>query len=469
MSDSSLMSDHVDLHAHIDADGQVSVDDLPVPVDGGLPSSPTAAVDAVVATAAELAAQLGHSVIAAVSDLRPGHYPLRLRVHADGRSERIWPGDPRLPMDTPTAGAGAPVPPSPRHAAPEEDRSPGLDTAPTHSRMETLDMPVAPTASPLPSSALDAAGLPTVHDLLGGAADPAGRIPAQTGWRRGVSSASGGLIALQPGRAERSARAARRTVMKDFDGPKTVVVVNPKGGAHKTTAALLLAATFGTCRGGYTLAWDNNESRGTLGWRAAPATHGRTAVDLLGEAERISAAPQAGVGDLDAFVRGQGSSQFDVLASDESVDSEVLMNGRSFDQLHTLLRRFYRVIVVDTGNNMRADNWLAAVDAADALVVVSTLREDTAASAAWMIDALRVNGQGDKVARAVTVLSDSGPHQDRGLIDRLTGHFRRHTRSVVRVPYDDALVAGGRTGYADLAPETRESWMFAAAAVADGL
>src|SRR5690625_6213604 len=34
-------------------------------------------------------------------------------------------------------------------------------------------------------------------------------------------------------------------------------------------------------RGGNVLAWDNNETRGTLGWRGIPSDHNRTAVDLL--------------------------------------------------------------------------------------------------------------------------------------------------------------------------------------------
>jgi MinD-like ATPase involved in chromosome partitioning or flagellar assembly len=486
---SDVMSDpSVDLHAQINADGQVSVDDLPVPVDGGDPE------DAVVATAAELAAQLGHPVLAAISDLRPGRYPQRLRISADGRREPVWPGGLGSGSGSGSGfgeasglGADGDSVRTLDYGAREETLTMGhLDRLSSLDNLETLHMPgpdlktqpatPAPAMPPHPhhsagsaASSANAGPLPTVHDLLGGQVDPSGRIPAQSGWRKGVRRASGGLVALQPGRAERGLRSAHRTVQKGLDGPKTIVVVNPKGGAHKTTAALLLAATFGSCRGGYTLAWDNNESRGTLGWRARGAAHNRTAVDLLAEAERIGATPQAGVGDLDAFVRPQGDSQFDVLASDESVDSETLVDGRSFDELHSLLRRFYRILVVDTGNNMRADNWAAAVEAADALVVVSTLREDTAASAAWMIDALRNGGQAEKVARAVTILSDSGPSQDRALTDRLSTHFRRHTRSVVRVPYDQALVDGGRKSYADLSEETRQSWMLAAAAVAEGL
>ena len=58
-------------------------------------------------------------------------------------------------------------------------------------------------------------------------------------------------------------------------------MVNPKGGAGKTVAMLLLAMTFGQKRGGYVLAWDNNETQGTLGMRAQQDFHARTVRDLL--------------------------------------------------------------------------------------------------------------------------------------------------------------------------------------------
>ena len=70
-------------------------------------------------------------------------------------------------------------------------------------------------------------------------------------------------------------------VRRNFGGLRQVTVVNPKGGAGKTVAILLLAMTFGQKRGGYVLAWDNNETQGTLGMRAQQDFHSRTVRDLL--------------------------------------------------------------------------------------------------------------------------------------------------------------------------------------------
>jgi MinD-like ATPase involved in chromosome partitioning or flagellar assembly len=256
-------------------------------------------------------------------------------------------------------------------------------------------------------------------------------------------------------------------VQRPLDGPRTVVVINPKGGAHKTTATLLLAATFGAYRGRSTLAWDNNETRGTLGWRSQHGDHQRTAVDLLDDLHRFED-PAARVGDLDPYVRPQ-SAQFDVLASDEDAASAASIDAFAFRALHRTLQRFYRVLVVDTGNNMRASNWQAAIEAADQVVVVSTVREDTSQSAAWALDALRAAGKEDVVRRAVTVLSDPATRRDPALHQRLHDHFGRLTRVVLDVPYDASLVAGGPLDVDSLSRQTREAWLHVAAAVADGL
>ncbi|RJT92470.1 cobalamin biosynthesis protein CobQ [Cryobacterium melibiosiphilum] len=289
------------------------------------------------------------------------------------------------------------------------------------------------------------------------------------GWQGTVRTLTGGLVSFAPGEPELTHRNAIDRVQQSLRGPRTVVVINPKGGAHKTTATLLLAATFGTYRGGYTLAWDNNETRGTLGWRAQPARHSNTAVDLLRDLERFNDLRSARVGDLDNYVRAQGSTQFDVLASDEDAAASSTIDGQAFNELHTTLSRFYRVIVIDTGNNMRASNWEAALDAADQLVIVSTIREDTAASAAWLVDGLYEKGHEQKVRNAVTVLASPSKVADPQLNRRLHGHFASLTRTVLDVPHDPALVDGGTLSYDALAPATREAWLQVTAAVADGL
>ncbi|MBD7917374.1 chromosome partitioning protein [Cellulomonas sp. Sa3CUA2] len=365
---------------------------------------------------------------------------------------------PAVAPEAPVPSGEVPVAPEPAAAAPAAARAEGRGEARGEARGETR----------AERRASDPAVLPTLDDLLA-ARHPAHEGPAERGWQRTVRRLTFGAVAPRPGAAERARRSQIEAIRRTFDGPRTVVVVNPKGGAHKTTATMLLASTFGLVRGGYTLAWDNNETRGTLGWRSSHADHQRTAVDLLHALPDLTQRGTLRIGDLDSYVRTQQDEQFDVLASDENAASIESVDAASYRALHDVLTQFYRVLVVDTGNNMRASNWQAAVQSADQLVVVSTLREDTAQSAAWALDALRATGQEELVRQAVTILSFPEPKVDKDLRQRLRSHFGALTRAVVEVPHDKALVSGGPIDHANLRPATRDAWLRATAIVADGL
>ena len=386
--------------------------------------------------------------------------------------ERIVPpaapaiGSPATPPAPAPLQAGLPAP------------SPGAPGwAPPGPPAEVSAPRVAPPAAPIftpgppteaPAAAVATSSLPTLSSLLAARPVETGG-PATQGWQAAIRRLTGGLISPRPNPAEQQQRTNIAAVQRSLRGPRTVVVVNPKGGAHKTTATLLISATFGIHRGGYTLAWDNNETRGTLGWRANQARHTNTAVDLLRDLDRFDPSRGARVGDLDNYVRSQGSAQFDVLASDEDAASAASIDTEAFLSLHRTLSRFYRVIVVDTGNNMRAGNWQAAIDRADQLVIVSTVREDTAQSAAWLIDALRAAGRHEAVRNAVTVLAAPGRDLDGGLSDRLHSHFSQLTRAVLDVPHDEALVPGGPLNIATLSPASRTAWLRVTATIAEGL
>lgn len=333
------------------------------------------------------------------------------------------------------------------------------------------DAPVIPPEEPQPEDGTepDVRRFMTATDFLDRRDASHEHGPATWGWRGAVRRASGGLVNPAMGTAERAHENDRRAIQRDFDGPRTIAFINPKGGAAKTTGVLAAGYTFGTVRGGGVVAWDNNETRGTLGIRGMRGAHRNTTRELLEDLERFTDVYQSRIGDLGAFVRSQGDAHFDVLASDERPDVTGTIRARDFDAVHKLLERFYRVILVDTGNNMRAENWLAAAGAADLLVVTSTVREDTGYSGLWMLDALQDAGYQGLRYKTLTVLSDPSAQVDTKLADDLVDVYRQRTRGVFRVPYDPALVAGSVVPYARLSQQTQRSWLRACAAMAAAL
>lgn len=433
--------------------------------------------DRIVESIRRLAASAGEPVTAIVVD---GAVRWPLIVHPDGtylEATALAETEGGEPASAPRSVTG----PTPIVATPVAAPAPAAPAAPAAAAEPVPESEPAPLPDPEPAPLRSDAArresaqrdpvqrvTPTVDDLLNSRTDRA-KPRATEGWQGAVRRATGGAISPRPGAAEQSRLDRERVVQRRLDAPRTIVVLNPKGGAHKTTSTLLLAATFGTQRGGATLAWDNNETRGTLGWRAQNAPHHRTAVDLLDDLDSFTVPDQASLAALDTYVRTQVDARFDVLASDEDAAASSTIDAAAFDRLHGVLSRYYRLLIVDTGNNMRASNWVAAVAAADQLVIVSTIREDTAASAAWLLDGLREKGFDSKIDDAVTILAAPSAKPDRKLADRLERHFAQVTASVVHVPFDAALVDGGPIDFDALSAETRDAWLTAAAAIAQRL
>ncbi|WKU08627.1 chromosome partitioning protein [Micromonospora sp. HUAS LYJ1] len=276
-----------------------------------------------------------------------------------------------------------------------------------------------------------------------------------------------GLVKLPPGQHEQEVKRDIEMVRRNFGGLRQVTVVNPKGGAGKTVAILLLAMTFGQKRGGYVLAWDNNETQGTLGMRAQQDFHSRTVRDMLRDLGQFQG-PHGRIGDLSQYVRSQGEGMFDVLASDESATGGEMLTAAAFAEIREVVSRFYKLIFVDTGNNVRAQNWQAAMDATDQLVVTMSARNDSAETAARMLDHLEQSGRHRLVRQAVTVVS-MPPSRKEIDLPAIQEHFAARTRAVLLAPYERLIDTGEPIRYGGLSSATRDAWLKIAAAVAEGL
>ena len=291
---------------------------------------------------------------------------------------------------------------------------------------------------------------------------------ATTGVRAAARRGSFGLVRLRPNRREREGRINLAAVRRAFGGLRQITVVNPKGGAGKTVATLMLGLTYGQTRGGFVLAWDNNETQGTLGMRAQPDLHGRTVRDLLRDLDRFTAGAGR-IGELAAYVRAQEDAIFDVLASDEAATAGEMLTARAFREIREVVGRFYKLILVDTGNNVRAENWQAAVDATDQLVITMSARNDSAETAARLLDHLEQTGRRELVRRAVTVVT-MPPHRKEVDPRAIERHFDQRCRvGAAGARTTGTSTRARRCATPALSPESRRAWLRVAAAVADGL
>lgn len=421
---------------------------------------------------------------------QPVYFPAEAEQYPPADPEQTQQAPPQLAPWQSTSGPHVPSaqphqqtfvtqpPPGVFQPQPQLPPQPGPYPVQPHSgAFQTPQQPIQPQAAPQPSTSpeqpttprVDEHGqyIPTAEEFARRREVRPSNPVATMGLRGALRRSTFGLVRPGPGKREQEHRHLVETIRRNFGGLRQVTVVNPKGGAGKTVAVLLLSMTFGQSRGGYILAWDNNETQGTLGMRALQDFHSRTVRDLMRDLDHFQGA-HGRVGDLSQYVRSQGEGMFDVLASDESATAGEMLTAMSFGDLREVVSRFYKLIFVDTGNNVRAENWQAAIDATDQLVVTMSARNDSAETAARMLDHLEQNGRNRLVRQAVTVVSMPPSRRDLD-IPSITRHFSARTRTVMLAPYEKLIDSGEPIRYAQLSTPTRLAWSRIGAAVAEGL
>ena len=291
--------------------------------------------------------------------------------------------------------------------------------------------------------------------------------PAAQGWR-GILTRAG--LRLSPSPAERAERADIAAVSQHWPGPRTIAIVNSKGGAGKTPSTVLLAAVFARYGGAGVLTWDNNQTRGTLGWRTEQGPHDATLLELLPQVERLLS-PSAQAADLARFVHHQTRDRFDVLRSKPTaLAHEQRVEPEDVDAIHAVASKYYRLVFIDSGNDESDPMWLRMIDRTDQLVVATTTRDDHAEAGALLLEALsdRDERSAHLAEQAVVVVTQADSKAPPADVARVADGYRAIAREAVTVPFDPAMV-DGLLRYGSLRPGTQRAWLAAAAAVARGL
>lgn len=356
---------------------------------------------------------------------------------------------------TPTTHRGHTPPPTPLDTDP--------DIAEPGGQTDTSDSPESPlerTSATDPGSPRGRDETPARRSFIDH--DPA--AAAAMSWWDGVLA----RVGLRESPAVVAQRRAERDAARHWAGCRTIAVVNGKGGVGKTMTTAMLAAVFARLGGGNVLAWDNNDTRGTLGWRTEQGLYDTTIKHLLPAAPRLLT-PTAGVADIARFVHHQSDDRYDVLRSNpELLAVDQRITEGEFDLLMQVASRYYRVVIFDSGNDESAPRWLRMIDSAYQLVVPTTGSPESAESAALLLDALRDRDHRSRILaeNAVVIVTEAEP--DPRTTDRIVDGFTGHIRAVARIPFDPALKSGPLR-FDTLRPATRDAWVRATAAVAHGL
>jgi MinD-like ATPase involved in chromosome partitioning or flagellar assembly len=354
--------------------------------------------------------------------------------------------------------------------------------------------PAAAVAAPVPAASSPGAGVPIAGvPASAPAAPPAAPTPAATTdpplTRRAARQsfltreeveepATQGMrgtltrlgIRMSPSEAERREREWTRLVSQHWPGPRTVAVVNGKGGVGKTMTTICVSSVFARHGGAGVLAWDNNQTRGTLGWSTEQGPHDASILDLLPQVDRLLGTG-AQSADLAHFVHHQTRDRYDVLRSKpEVLATQQRFDDTTVDLIHAVAAKFYRLVLIDSGNDETDPMWLRAIERADQIVVPTIGEAKAAESAALLIEGLAERGGhfAELAERAVVVVSAHKHDLREAEVDKIATGFGSLARDVVTIPYDPALGADV-LNYGALRTQTQRAWLSAGAAVARGL
>ena len=276
-------------------------------------------------------------------------------------------------------------------------------------------------------------------------------------------------IPVRPSRAQAQYQENVRITSRHWGGYRVVAVVNGKGGVGKTMTSAMLAAVFARHGGGGVLAWDNNDTRGTLGWRTESSHHDATVQDALAAAARLLELG-AGAGDIAWYVHHQTEDRYDVLRSNpQLLAASQRIGGAEFDQLLQVAARYYRLVIFDSGNDESAPRWLRMIDSAHQLVVPTLAAPESAESAALLLEALIDRDEHSaRLAHDAVVVITQAERGSNAEAARIAAAFGPLVRAVQVIPFDSSMKSGPLR-FEALRPATRRAWVAASAAIAAGL
>lgn len=287
------------------------------------------------------------------------------------------------------------------------------------------------------------------------------RRPApQSGWRKLLHRASGGVINLGQSEHDIGQKALIERVNQPIRGDYSIAVLSLKGGVGKTTVTVGLGITFASLRGDRVIAFDANPDLGTLVQRGPIETRS-TVRDLLldNSISRYS--------DIRRHT-SQGASRLEILASErDPAVSERFSEADYRSALYTL-QRFYNIILTDCGTGLVHSAMAGILNEADALVIVIAPAADAARSGLATLDWLRHHGYSHLVSQAIIVIDSARPGAVSIDIDKLASNFLSRVRGIHGIPFDRHLAEGAEVSLDLMNRKTRQAFIGLAATIADG-
>jgi MinD-like ATPase involved in chromosome partitioning or flagellar assembly len=286
--------------------------------------------------------------------------------------------------------------------------------------------------------------------------------PPEGFWPELVYGVTLSLVNIGDSRPVRARKRLEARIASPVDDARFVPVISRKGGVGATTVTTLLGMALAEVRDDRVLAVDAHPDRGTLAERVSePAA--ASVRDVVHLAPRIQDAD-----DMHELV-GHDRTSLEVLASDADPAQGTPFDGDAYDVVAEVAERFYSVVLTDGASGVLEPVMQAALKRADGVVVVSGGSAAEAHLASEVIDWLEANDLAGLAANAIVAINTATTGTVFDDLDQIEAHFQSRVRDVVRIPYDEELVAGTPVRFGAVRPYTRESARDLAALVMDAV
>ena len=286
------------------------------------------------------------------------------------------------------------------------------------------------------------------------------KTPSADTWRKWLRIATFGLVTLGQSPDERRVRELGAAVDGALRGTHSVVVLGGKGGTGKTTTTIGVGSTFALLHHKVVAIDGNPDIGANLGERIDPtATSSYREVLADNEIERFA--------DVRSHVGQSPASGLDVLAANRNVSDRKLLDAKTYLAAYEILRRFYSVLVTDSGTNVEHPVAKGLLETANSIILVAACTPDSAQATAKVMDWLAESRHSELLNRSVVVLNDVTGRADRKMTRALVDVLSRRVggNRVFVLPYDPHLAVSSGVDFDQLGRATRRRFLEITAAV----
>jgi MinD-like ATPase involved in chromosome partitioning or flagellar assembly len=292
-----------------------------------------------------------------------------------------------------------------------------------------------------------------------------GARPAPEGfWRELAWGLTLTLVNLGDSRAVRARKALEARIAAPLDGARFVPVISRQGGIGATTVTTLLGMALADGRDDRVVALDAHPDRGTLAERITDGEPPAGMRHLVDQATAVRS-----LDDMTGRVTRDPETGLDVVASTSDPAHERTLHPAGYETAADVAGRLYGIVLTDGASGVLEPVMKAALRRADGLVLVSGGTSEQARLASETVTWLEQNDLAELAEGAVVAINTATPGTRYESLDAIEAHFLARVREVVRIPYDEELVAGAPVRYGALRPDTRDAARDLAAKVIDGL